>query len=210
MTTLEVATVIISVLALVVSIFSLWMANLSPFNLRVLNDSPTFAVYKITPEESGDEEGQTWWIPSFDIGISFYNLGMRPGLVKDVRILAEFRGLLLAKKGYAFYPKWIVDYSKFEQSRPDRFDWIVNAVIREWYPVLIGGKGEVHLHLILESFRWDHRESGDMSLRLETLTSKKKAWVLHQRYLLDFPDSIFDTNDRYTASSEGEAITRDF
>jgi hypothetical protein len=188
--------IIISLGALIISFLSLWINSLTPFRLRVMNDPPTFSVYKVPPQISGDREGKTWWIPSFDVGISFFNLGRRPGVVKDVRLVAVFKGYRTNKK-YVFYPNWIVDYPKFCETKPDRFKWIDKAVVREWYPILLGSQKESHVHLILESDRWDQKESGSFEISFEVATGKK--WRVYQKYSLHFDDSIFETNETYTA-----------
>src|SRR4051812_32597157 len=94
--------IVISLVALCVSIFTLWRNYLSPFRLWVANDSPTFALYRV----------HQWWIPSIDVGFSFGNLGSRSGWITDIRIIGE-----LAQKDtrtiYPFDARWIVDYGKF-------------------------------------------------------------------------------------------------
>ncbi len=188
--------VVISLVALFISFLSLWVNSLTPFRLHVLNDPPTFSVYKILPQVSGDEEGKTWWIPSFDVGISFFNLGRRPGEVKDVRLVAEFKGYRTNKK-YVFYPKWIVDYPKFCEKKHERLKWIHSAVVRDWYPLLLGGQKESHVHFVLEGDRWDQKESGSFEILFEVATGKK--WRAYQKYTLRFDDSIFETNETYSA-----------
>lgn len=200
MATGEIIALTISVIAIITSLISLWMNSLSPFRLRITNDSPTFSAYKITPSVSGNKEGKTWWIPSFDMAISFYNTGRRPGEILDIRIVAELKSRRTTKKSI-FYPKWIVNYSAFQQYRANRFEWIDKAVIREWYPILLKGESETHLHLILESDRWEYAESGTMNLELEIATSDKK-WRKYRGYSLSYRDDIFDIDRSYTAYSD--------
>ena len=92
MTTSEFA-LIISAAALTVSLLSLWYNNLSPFKLMITHDTPTFTIYYITPQISGDTAGKAWWIPSFDVGFSFHNAGKISGQVLDLRIVAELKKL---------------------------------------------------------------------------------------------------------------------
>ena len=47
--------VVFSGIALIVSILSLWVNSFAPFSLRVTHDTPTLALYKITPDMSGSE-----------------------------------------------------------------------------------------------------------------------------------------------------------
>lgn len=190
MTYTEVLSIVLSVLALVISMISLWSSNLSPFRLKILNDSPTFSIYEIT-SDTDDNKKQTWWIPSFDIGVSFYNLGILSGEIIDFRIVANFTGEEAIRK-YVFYPKWVVDYSKFHQLRPKRFEWIEQAINRDWYPLLLAGKSETHVHLILEDNRWDEKQVGTMSISLQILSSKQKTWKTFRYYKLSFYEDIFE------------------
>jgi len=197
MTTPEVA-LVISFIALLVSVTMLWMNSLKPFNLRVLHDTPTFALYKITPSISGTKDGKIWWIPSFDVGLSFHNLGKIPGEVMDIRIVGEFKGHR-SSKTYVFYPQWIVDYPAFQKNRADRMTWTQEAIIRDWYPVLLKGQGEVHLHVILECGRWDQKENGEMLFRLEVISSKKKEWLVKRKYTLHITEDMFEEKSSYAA-----------
>jgi hypothetical protein len=190
---------IISGVALLISLTALWVNSLAPFKLKVYHDAPTFFIHKITPEISGSKEGKSWWIPSFDIGISFYNVGRVPGEILDVRIVAEFKGHMNNRK-YLFYPKWIVDYSIFQNCRPDRYEWLNKAILREWYPFLLKGQAEVNLHVILEGSRWDQKENGLMSFTLEAISSKKKKWITYGKYDLLINERMFDERSSYTPS----------
>lgn len=188
---------IISGVALFVSFVALWVNSLSPFKLKILHEPPTFSLHKITPSISGSKDGKTWWIPSFDIGISFHNVGRISGEILDVRIVAEFEGYRFNKR-YLFYPKWIVDYSAFNKDRTERFQWLEKAIIREWYPILLKGQSDVNLHLVLEADRWDQKENGKMTYCLEVISSKKKKWIECGRYSLHVTEDMFDDKSCYT------------
>jgi len=188
---------IVSGVALLVSFIALWVNSLSPFKLKILHDSPTFTLYKITSSISGSKEGNTWWIPSFDVGISFHNVGRISGEILDARIVAEFKGHRSNRK-YVFYPQWIVDYSAFQKDRTERFQWLKKAIIREWYPVLLKGQSDINLHLILETGRWDQKENGKMLYCLEVISSKKKKWIECGRYSLLITEDMFDEKSCYT------------
>ena len=122
----------ISILALILSLISLWKSSLTPFKLKARYSSPTFSLYKITPNESGGRK--TWWIPSIDMGFTFHNLGKCSGEVTDVRIVGNLKSLNHERK-CDFYAKWIVDFPKFEQKRFNRFEWLDSSLNRNWYPL---------------------------------------------------------------------------
>jgi hypothetical protein len=133
--------ILISGFALLVSVFSLWINSLAPFSPRVSHDAPTFALYRIPPQVSGDKTQRIWWIPSFDLAFSFYNAGRRSGEIRDVRLVADLVEHMNTRRFY-FYPKWIVDYPEFQRRHSERFDWIEQAVVRDWYPFILGGQIE--------------------------------------------------------------------
>jgi hypothetical protein len=185
----EIAALSVSMLALTISLITLWSEHLSPFKLRILCDSPSLTLYKITPPISGDKEGKTWWIPSIDLGVSFYNIGVRPGEVLDLRIVGELRSEGQSELFY-FYPKWIVDSASFQSNHLRRFEWLNSAVLRDWYPLLLRGREEEHLHVILECDRWEQEGTGDLSLKVEVLSSKTK-WDTHREYSLFLDSGMF-------------------
>lgn len=189
--------IIVSCVALLISFIALWANNLRPFSLKVSHDAPAFTLYKITPSISGTENGKTWWIPSFDLGISFYNAGRIAGEILDMRIVAEFKGHYSMKK-YTFYPKWVVDYSIFQKNRTNRFKWIASAVKRDWYPIVLSGQQSESIHVILEDDRWDQKESGEMTSCLQVISSKKKRWIEYGRYSIHIIDRIFEKEESWT------------
>lgn len=192
---------IVSGFALLTSLVSLWLNSLKPFELKLSHDTPTFRLYKITPQISGDKERKSWWIPSFDIGLSFYNLGKKPGEVLDIRIIGDLASHRTHRK-FVFYPKWIVDYAEFNQSRGERFEWLKTAILREWYPSTLGANDQKDLHAILESDRWDHKESGEMTLTLQIVSSSDMQWQTCAEYKLLITEDMFDDRSSYTPYDE--------
>lgn len=193
----EYAPITISLVSLIISLISLWQSYLSPFNPRIDHSTPRFVLYKITPEMSGDKLGRTWWIPSFDLGASFCNLGQRTGQVLDFRITAD----LTTKDGtrhYDFYPAFIVDYKTFNESHTDRFKWVENAVIREWYPLTLAGKQTISLHIVMEHSRWDNMEEGLMTFCLEAFSSQTKKWLECDRYSLPILKNMYEKESSCT------------
>ncbi|MGC4083397.1 MAG: hypothetical protein QM736_15125 [Vicinamibacterales bacterium] len=199
--TVPLIALIVSIVALATSIGSLWVNSLKPFKLSVSHDAPTFKLYKITPAISGSKTGETWWIPSFDVGMSFYNLGRRPGEVLDVRIVAKLNGHRSHRK-FVFYPKWIVNYAHFQKDRAHRMTWLDSAVSRDWYPFMLGPMGEKDLHVILEGDRWDHKETGAIELTFAVFSSAGEAWSTLGNYTLHISDDMFEGHSSYTVSDK--------
>jgi hypothetical protein len=190
----------ISILALVVSLVSLWRSFLSPFKLKVSFDAPTFTLYKITPKMSGGTS--TWWIPSFDMGFTFYNIGSQVGEITDIRLSAALKNEKgEIEKVYPFFATWVVDYPTFNRDAPDRFKWLDTSMVREWYPMFLTGNSQQAIHLVLESDRWEKRFVGTFELTLEIFTSENKAWTTHATYRFPiFPD-YFDSRSTHTVAN---------
>jgi hypothetical protein len=207
METSEIA-LIVSGAAFLVSLVTLCINSLIPFRLRVSHDSPTFTLYKITSDKhcsesdkSCRENDKTWWIPSFDIGLTFYNIGSYPGEVYDVRILSKFKGHNFSRKEI-FYPQWIVEYASFQKLCTERFRWIEGAVQSDWYSFILSPRTERSLHLVLEGKRWDKRREGRITFSLQVISSQKKKWITIGTYSLPIVDAWFDEGGTHTPFDE--------
>jgi hypothetical protein len=189
--------IVISLAALCLSFIAFWKNQLAPFKLWIANDGMTFRLYKI----------HTWWIPSIDIGFTFCNTGTKAGEVRDIRLRTELTGKS-EKLLYPFYAKWIVDYAKFQKHGSDRFEWLDDGLLRDWYPVLLKGGEQLHLHIILEGIRWDAKLEGQLSCVLEIYSSDTGKWKEHSRYSLNLEARMFDRTDSYTFQSPRLVETR--
>lgn len=197
--------VITSILALAVSLLSLWKSTLSPFKLEVSYSSPTFTLYRISPEMSGRR--RTWWVPSIDMGFTFYNLGKRGGEVTDVRLEGKLRSEE-ADKTFVFYARWIVDFRKFQQNRGDRLKWVESSIERDWYPLILAGDEHETLHVIFEGFRWDRKYTGKLDLSLQIFSSKKAEWVEYEKLEHSITENMYDATATYRLSGQKLGKTR--
>jgi hypothetical protein len=207
METKDIITILISSVALIFSIYSIWISNLRPFKLRIFNDAPTFTLYKITPQISGNKNGETWWIPSFDVGLSFNNLGKQSGVINDIRIRCTQK----KKKGdkvFYFYAKWVVKYSTFQKLRTNRLKWIDEAIIKDWFSTILPGTSSKDLHIILENDRWDNKFEGLFDIDLEIFTSKSKKWIKLSNFEMPVFKEMFEEKSSYTLSIKELEIIR--
>lgn len=140
---------------------------------------------------------KTWWIPSIDMGFTFYNLGKCSGEVSDIRIIGNLKSRNDEKK-YGFYAKWIVAYPKFEPIRQNRFEWIESSVIRDWYPLILTGDEQKSLHIIFEGWRWDEKYTGDLSLSLQVFSSEKEKWIEYDKYSLIITKDMYEKGETHT------------
>ncbi len=208
MTQAESFAVAISSVSLCVSFIALWLTHLSGFAPKVNFGTPTLTIYKITPAESGNEHGETWYIPSFNFGVSFYNSGSRPGDIVDMR-LRVFVTSDAINKEFIFYPRWIVNYAEFSLHRTERFAWLASAVEREWYPITLSARSSpVDLHLILEAGRWDVPFSGHLELSLEMFSSHGDRWRGLAWYEMPIEKGDFEEKATWTPFDERLRRTR--
>jgi hypothetical protein len=194
---MEILTIVTSSVALAISVVTLLLNRLLPFKPKVLSSAPTFSLYEITPEISGSKDNKTWWIPSFNVGLSLYNLGKLSGEIIDIRITAELKSNRSNQK-FVFYPKWVVNYSIFQKHNTERFTWINEAVISNWSPILLFGGKDTKVHLILEGDRWDNHIEGKLSFTLEYITSKNSEWKQISDFELFITKDMFANKSTYT------------
>lgn len=193
MPTIAEVALLISVVALVVSGASLWHTHLRPFNLEVLTSPPTFRLYPIT---SGDRK---WWIPSFDIAISLYNTGRRPGRVYSFQIVTRIDLDDAAQRDVTFSPRWVVDYAIFHELGSKRSAWLPRAVKRVWYPLLLE-PGQTHFHLVLEAMRWTEPVGGTMHVTVEVAKKSSGEYEAVAKYVLPLPTAMFRDRSSMLAS----------
>lgn len=197
--------VITSALAFAVSILSLWKSTLSPFKLTVSYNSPTFTIYRISPEISSG--AQTWWVPSIDMGITFYNHGKRRGEITDIR----FVGTLTSQdknRQFVFYAKWVVSFPTFQRQRSNRLKWANSSIERDWYPLMLTGDTQLPLHIIFEGFRWDQRYTGSLTLSLQLFSSDKEKWTNYETFKHILTDDMYDASSTRSLWNQKLAKTR--
>jgi hypothetical protein len=89
-------------------------------------------------------------------------------------------------------------------------EWVRAAVMRMWYPVILGPRETQHLHLILEGQRWDEKEVGQAAISLEVLTSDSGEWVKLRKYNFAIKDWYYEEKSSYQLpDSEIEAFRKE-
>ncbi|WP_394203775.1 hypothetical protein [Marinagarivorans algicola] len=184
---------IVSAISILISFVSLWFTHLKPFKLNVENSAPRLSIYRIL----NDKNEVTHWVPSFDMALTFMNLGKIAGSINDVRLVGDF----ITKEGrerVCFYPRYVVDYSKFNQRSNDRSQWLISAIKGDWYPLCVRGQGDVSVHLVLEGSGQGRilkiKKVGQMNLSFEVSYSKSKQWESIEAYEASVPEIIYDQN----------------
>jgi hypothetical protein len=194
-------TLIASVAAVAVSLVALWASVLRPFAPRVLHTPPRFTLYPLTSEEANIRiPDLKWWIPSFDLGVTVYNVGLRPGEIRDIQVILA--PLDPADRGdlptQSFAARYSVDLQRFSASH-HRFEWMSTAILRNWYPALVVASEPLSLHVVLEGpNRWDQPIVGRFRASLSAHTSKAKDPMVLGDYILELTDDDYRIEGRHT------------
>lgn len=185
---------VISIIAIGISLAALWLSHLSPFNLHTTNSNPRFTLY----DESEPNQGA--WIPSFDMRFTFHNTGQRVGKVYDLRIVATH--LESGDKSYSmsfFNAVWAVDVEG-NANRQDR-SWLYSSIRHDWYPILIRGNDEKSIHVVLELDPpvklWYQGVSGNLHLSLQLRYDGSDGWEEIQSYRLTKVERAYDVESLF-------------
>ncbi|WP_031445651.1 hypothetical protein [Arenibacter algicola] len=170
--------IIVSTIALGVSIIAIWNTHFKKFTPILTVGNCKFRIYPIK------SEGEKWYLPSFNIPISFTNNGAQIGKIEDIRIKISFPELPIPNHYEIFEPKWIVDGKKLTNNR---FEWIDNAVLEDWMPTVIVSK-ETKIKEIVFETRWEEPViQKKMLCILEIKIDDKPKWIkaAEWNYFLD-------------------------
>lgn len=202
-TTAQVA-LLISLVALCVAVIGLWATHLRPFTLQVLTSPPRLRFYPITGFVTATEK-KTWWIPSFDIAVSLYNTGRRPGRVQSLRIVTRTQiGGSAEPLAHTFSPRWVVDYAAFHELGAKRSAWLRQSIKRLWYPLLLE-PGQTHFHLVLEAMRWDELIDGHMTVTVEVATKAPDRFSSVGEYTVPLRSEVMRDNFVTASPAQGSA-----
>ena len=209
--------IVISIIAVSISLVSLWESHFSPFELKVTNTTPRLSIYKITPMQHGgdgkvdwiyerffgnsEESEKVWWIPSFDLGVNLHNVGQKSGVVENIRISCQFQG---GDDVYPFPAKYVVDPGKFQQHSHERFKWIYSATNHDWLPINLAGNDEKKIHIVLEGGRWDEKKTGILDATLEVKTDATDEWITVEEYEVHVFDDLYSGSTMVASEKSSE------
>lgn len=136
----------ISLLAVAISIFSLWKSELAPFSALAVAGELKLRLF---PIRSGAEE---WFIASFLLPLSVTNQGARPGIVKGLRLRLHFPQIPIPGNCELVPAKYEVADDRVHLIDKNRFQWVDEA--SNWMPFAILPKATITKNLLFET-RWD-------------------------------------------------------
>ncbi|MFJ2183207.1 hypothetical protein ACIOJG_21560 [Streptomyces anulatus] len=167
---------IVSSLALVISLATLWQTHLSRFRPVTAAGPLTLRICRI------ESKGKGWYISQVDCRFSVTNSGARVGKVLGVRMLVHYPGLPIPNAHEYFLPHSEVDPSSFKEHAGNRFAWIDKASLGEAVPFAILPRSSVSKHVVFDK-RWDDPVIQDeIQFTLEILTDRNAKWVAVERW----------------------------
>jgi hypothetical protein len=165
---ISLGTAIIALTAIIISIITLWKTHLAKFNPLITIGTCRLRIY---PIKNGNER---WYLPSFDIPLSFTNQGAQTGRIEDIRIKITYPKLPISNHFEMFYPKWDVNGKEISNQR---FEWIEKSVKEDWMSFVLLSRETKNKHLIFET-RWEEPViQGIVNCALEVkYTGTKAKW----------------------------------
>lgn len=192
--------IIISIISLAISVYTLWKIHLSPFKLLITFGNPNLRTYKITPKTSGGKG--TWYIPSVDIPFSFTNSGAKPGRVINIRIVLtpiNNKSQKVKKYKEILEARWCVNYTDYNSKSSERFAWLSDSMENEWYPFYVLHDKPIVKHIIFESGRWDKFIQRDLKVKLQFKSDESSKWIVLKTY--EFRMGKFEISELKNGSS---------
>jgi hypothetical protein len=145
---MAVASLLISITALVISLLAVWKTHFAPFSALAVAGRLRFRIY---PIKNGDER---WFIPSLDVPVSVTNEGARPGVVKGLRLRLCFPGIPIPGNHESITASFEIAPENSKHIDEDRFQWIDKIVVGAWMPFTVLPKATVTKHFVFEA-RWE-------------------------------------------------------
>jgi hypothetical protein len=140
---------VISIVALVLSVLTFWKNYLSPFKPEVLIGPGEFRLTQIADTTciGAPNENAGAWVIALDMPVTIANSGAKPGRIMDMRLILEQGD---GKREW-FAPIWRIDRAKFMQSELAYEDRIEASKLGMWCPQLLLSKAIVNEHIVFQS-----------------------------------------------------------
>jgi hypothetical protein len=167
---ISIASAIISLAAFTVGSIALWKTHFARFTATALAGTLRQRIYPIK------NEGENWYLASFDIPLSVTNGGACPGHIRGVRLTLRFPLLPIPNNREYIYAKWEIDPTHARRINRDRFQWLRELTISDWMPFTVLPKQTVTKHLIFET-RWnDAVIQKQVQYTLELVSDARAGW----------------------------------
>ncbi len=184
--TLSIASFAVALVAVLISLASLYRSQLAPFAVVTVVGYLRLRVY---PIQNGD---RSWYITSADIPVEVVNSGARVGRILQYRLKVSYPSLQIDGAYETFRAAWVVDNRLFTAAGSDRFDWLKSAVIDDWKPFSVLPKAAVEQHIVFEK-RWDDPVvAQEIVFTLQQARDGQRGWAdVGSWKLWDINDQMF-------------------
>lgn len=145
---MAVSTLVISLVAIAISLLVLWKSHLAPFSELTVAGRLRLRIYPIR------SDAERWFITSLDVPISVTNEGARSGVVVGLRLRLHFPGIPISGNCEFIGPTFEIAAANAEKITKNRFEWIDQIVMGDWMPFTVLPKTTVTKHFVFES-RWE-------------------------------------------------------
>jgi len=185
---MQVAAIVISICALVISIATAWRAHLGPPRMRVVVGSGILWMERI------EQLDDSWLLPHITVPITVINLGARNGYAFDIRLVARYPNNPASDA-------WEVLHLLHETDPSESGDDLGPGV-----PVAVGPREAVTKHLIFMT-RWDYEiEESDAEVDVQVKFGEHRDWRTCKTFPLppmtrDFWGTVL-RGDRYVLSAD--------
>lgn len=167
---------IISSLALIISLATLWQSHLSKFRPVTAAGPLTLRICQIESSEN------SWYISQVDCRFSITNAGAQVGKVLGMRMMVRYPGLPIPDAHEYFLPHSAVDPVRFKEHANHRFNWIKEASLGEAAPFVVLPRSSVSMHVVFDK-RWDDPViQEEIQFILEILTDRDSQWITVERW----------------------------
>ena len=168
--TLAIASFAVALVAVLISVVSLYRSHLAPFAVVTVVGDLTLRIDPIK------YPGQSWYIASADMPVQVVNSGARIGRILQYRLRASYPSLQIDGAYETFKAVWVVD-ARLLVAAGSRTAWLKNAVIDLWKPFSILPKAAVEQHIVFEK-RWDDPVvTEEIVFTLQQARDGRKGWV---------------------------------
>ncbi len=194
--------IIIAVIALLVSAYSIWRSHMAPFRLKVTTGAITIRLYDISSDTG------YWWIASVHLHVSFTNTGANPGKIYYVRLTFDDKSVTEnGRNRELFEPVWNVHYPKYYQLAADRGRWLTEAIESDWCPFILLPKDTISKDIILERC-WDELNSKDLIISFDVFSDHKLKWITYQTYKFHITEDMIEAMLLGTAYTTFDPFTQ--
>ncbi|WP_157878794.1 hypothetical protein [Streptomyces sp. CT34] len=167
---------VISSLALVISLATLWQSHLAKFKTVAVAGPLQLRISQIKSSDT------SWYIPQVDCRVTISNTGARVGKVLGIRMVARYPLLPIPGAHEIFSAHSEVDSVLYRKHGADRFTWIDKASLGDAAPFVLLPRSSTSKHVVFDT-RWDDPVIQDeIEFTLEILTDRVAKWIAVEKW----------------------------